>query len=242
MGDASADEAQRVLKQVTAVRYPALSAVASSVCAQIVEQIGHVFDSDREPQQPVGDAAPLAIGLRNRSVRHARRMTDQRFDAAEALGQAEIASAGPRTRARARGPSSTNETMPPKPLIWRLRELVLRMRRQPGIVDACDVVARLEKLGDRLGVARVLAHAQRERLCAAHRQPRIVRARNAADGVLLELDRVVQRPASSVIATPPTTSLWPPMYFVVECTTICAPSASGCWKYGVANVLSTATS
>ena len=40
---------------------------------------------------------------------------------------------------------------------------------------------------------------------------------------------------------PPTTSEWPPRYFVVECTTTSAPSASGCWRYGVANVLSTTT-
>jgi hypothetical protein len=29
------------------------------------------------------------------------------------------------------------------------------------------------------------------------------------------------------------------MYFVVECTTTSAPRASGCWRYGEANVLST---
>ena len=49
--------------------------------------------------------------------------------------------------------------------------------------------------------------------------------------------------ASSFVATkPPTTSEWPPRYFVVECRTTSAPSASGCWRYGVANVLSTTTS
>ena len=32
------------------------------------------------------------------------------------------------------------------------------------------------------------------------------------------------------------------MYFVVECTTMSAPSASGCCRYGLANVLSTTTS
>ena len=29
------------------------------------------------------------------------------------------------------------------------------------------------------------------------------------------------------------------MYFVVECTTMSAPSSSGCCRYGLANVLST---
>ena len=46
-------------------------------------------------------------------------------------------------------------------------------------------------------------------------------------------------PASLVSAAPPTTSLCPPRYLVVECTTTSAPSASGCWRYGVAKVLST---
>ena len=38
---------------------------------------------------------------------------------------------------------------------------------------------------------------------------------------------------------PPITSEWPPRYFVVEWTTMSAPSSSGRWRYGVANVLST---
>jgi hypothetical protein len=38
---------------------------------------------------------------------------------------------------------------------------------------------------------------------------------------------------------PPTTSEWPPRYFVVEWTTASAPRSSGFCRYGVANVLST---
>ena len=34
-------------------------------------------------------------------------------------------------------------------------------------------------------------------------------------------------------------SLCPFRYLVVECSTMSAPSSSGRWKYGVANVLST---
>ena len=44
-----------------------------------------------------------------------------------------------------------------------------------------------------------------------------------------------------VIATPASRSACPPMYFVALCTTTSAPSRSGCWRTGVANVLSTAT-
>ena len=45
--------------------------------------------------------------------------------------------------------------------------------------------------------------------------------------------------SSEVISAPPTTSEWPPMYLVVECSTTSAPSASGDCRYGEANVLST---
>ena len=44
---------------------------------------------------------------------------------------------------------------------------------------------------------------------------------------------------SSPQTMPPTTSEWPPMYFVVECTTTSAPSSNGFCRYGEAKVLST---
>ena len=43
------------------------------------------------------------------------------------------------------------------------------------------------------------------------------------------------------MTAPPTTSEWPPRYLVVLWTTRSAPSSSGCWRYGEANVLSTAS-
>src|SRR5690606_19795653 len=50
------------------------------------------------------------------------------------------------------------------------------------------------------------------------------------------------RSSSWTTSAPPTTSEWPPQYLVVEWTTTSAPSASGCCRYGVANVLSTTSS
>ena len=47
------------------------------------------------------------------------------------------------------------------------------------------------------------------------------------------------RAASGITSAPPITSEWPPMYFVVECTTTSAPRAIGDCRYGVAKVLST---
>ena len=46
---------------------------------------------------------------------------------------------------------------------------------------------------------------------------------------------------SAVTTAPPTTSLWPLRYFVVECTTTSAPSAIGCCSAGDRKVLSTTT-
>ncbi len=50
------------------------------------------------------------------------------------------------------------------------------------------------------------------------------------------------RSRSRTTIAPPTTSEWPPQYFVVECTTTSAPRVSGCWRYGDAKVLSTTSS
>ncbi len=49
------------------------------------------------------------------------------------------------------------------------------------------------------------------------------------------------RSGSRTTTAPPTTSEWPPRYFVAECTTASAPSSIGRCTIGVANVLSTAT-
>ena len=44
----------------------------------------------------------------------------------------------------------------------------------------------------------------------------------------------------AVVRDPPKTSLWPPIYFVVECITMSAPNKIGFCKAGEAKVLSTA--
>ena len=52
---------------------------------------------------------------------------------------------------------------------------------------------------------------------------------------------VSSRPSRTTTA-PPVTSLCPPKYFVVAWITMSAPSASGRWRMGVIQVLSTAAS
>ena len=50
------------------------------------------------------------------------------------------------------------------------------------------------------------------------------------------------RSSRAVTSAPPTTSLCPLRYLVVECTTRSTPSASGRWKYGLRKVLSATVS
>ena len=54
---------------------------------QVGDQILHVFDSDRDADQSVGDSDPLAHFGGNRGMRHRRRMRNQRFHSAQAFRQ-----------------------------------------------------------------------------------------------------------------------------------------------------------
>src|SRR2546430_12450641 len=54
-----------------------------------------------------------------------------------------------------------------------LRERVLRVTREPGVVDTLDARMALQKLGDRQRVAAVPFHPERERLDPAQRQKRV---------------------------------------------------------------------
>ena len=64
----------------------------------------------------------------------------------------------------------------------------------------------------------------RERLDAAQHQGAVERPGHRADRVLQEAQPLGDARRRSWRRTPPTTSEWPPRYFVVECTTMSAPS------------------
>src|SRR5215217_8969526 len=129
---------------------------------------------------------------------------------------------------------------PREPAHLLFRQLVLGMVRQAGVVHALDLGMVLQELGDGEGVLFVLAHADGESLEAAEHDPGVEGAWYGAGGVLVELDPLLELLVRGR-DSPPTTSEWPPMYLVVEWTTMSAPRASGFWKYGEAKVLSTAT-
>jgi hypothetical protein len=84
----------------------------------------------------------------------------------------------------------------------------------------------------------VARHAYGQGLGAAQDEPRIEGGEDRARRVLVVL-QPLRVALSFTTATPPTLSEWPFRNFVVECTTMSAPSSSGRWKNGLMNVLST---
>ena len=129
----------------------------------------------------------------------------------------------------------------PNPVICCLRQLVLRMIRQAGIENFLHFLVASQELGDHAAAPIVLLHPHRQRLHSSQNQPALERRQDRSGRLLqkrqlLGLLRLVQT------TTPPRPSLWPLRNFVVEWTTMSAPSAIGCWKYGDMNVLSTTSS
>ena len=132
--------------------------------------------------------------------------------------------------------------MPPKSRIWRCGDLVAGMVREARVAAPGPPSSWLaQEVGDGDARSAVALHAEVQRLRRAEQQEAVHRPGRRADA--LDLEAELARPPVVVVSTaPPTTSEWPPRYFVVEWSTRSAPSASGCWRYGLANVLSTATS
>ena len=74
----------------------------------------------------------------------------------------------------------------------------------------------------------------------AQHEPAVERAGDPADGNLVKPQLLSQGVVIEDQCTSDDVGV-PPAYFVVECTATSAPSSSGCWRYGVAKVLSTIT-
>ncbi len=122
------------------------------------------------------------------------------------------------------------------------RDRVPRVGREPGIVDAPRARMALDRRGQR---ERVRATGARTRT-ASVRSPRSTSQElkgeaTAPSSVRSSRSRSSCRRARPKTSAPPCTSLWPPRYLVVECSTTSAPSASGCCSAGVAKVPSTSS-
>ena len=138
-------------------------------------------------------------------------------------------------------PRIRNETMPPNPRICRRRCRAPGARAGPGRAPSDTAGARVRKSTTRAALSQ----------CRSIRTPSVLMPRSTsqasngpATAPIAFWWNASSRPrsASATTSAPPTTSECPPRYFVVECTTTSAPSASGCCRYGEANVLSTTSS
>ena len=131
--------------------------------------------------------------------------------------------------------------MPPKPSIWRAASSCPGWPRSPGRGRARRAGCSARKRGDRVRVLAVAAPsgAPASSGRAGRASSRTAPGRHRATSAGTSGAR--RSVGSFVAAKPPITSEWPPRYFVVEWTTMSAPSSSGRWRYGVANVLSTTT-
>ena len=89
-----------------------------------------------------------------------------------------------------------------------------------------------------------LACARSTRRCRV-RRPRSASQASNVPGIAPTRSRRPLRTSyswsSRTTSAPITTSLWPARNLVTECSTMSAPSSSGCWSSGVAKVLSTTT-
>jgi hypothetical protein len=129
--------------------------------------------------------------------------------------------------------------MPPKPRCCAARARG-RVLGEPGVVHrphrrvGRELPRRAAARSPRAARMRSVQRAQ-----AAQRQPAVER-RAGEPSALAHQPSCSPAPASLATTAPPTTSLWPFTYLVVECTTRSAPSASGFCSAGDRNVLSTA--
>src|SRR5437588_13029527 len=112
-------------------------------------------------------------------------MLDETLDPAEALGEREQAAALERAARRVQPPAQhRRDDAAEAARHLRPRERVLRVARQPRVVDALDLRLMLEELRDRDHVGAVTLHAQCQSLDGARSEERIERARYTPHRVL----------------------------------------------------------
>ena len=170
-------------------------------------------------------------------------MLHQAFYAAQAGGRGEAAQPnGDRPRRRpaaadADGPSRTAEAARHLPA----GEFVLRVAGQAGVIDALDGRVGFQETGQLFGRAALGQYAQAEGLDASLDQPAIEGKGMLPPSCWLLAMRPAHSPVSLSTTQPPSRSLWPPKYLVVECMTMSAPKSRGRVRMGVGQVLSTAS-
>src|SRR5215469_2628884 len=174
-------------------------------------------------------------------MRHPCRVLDQRLDAAQRLAKDEQLGQAAHLHRRLFTGTQRERHHAPEVAHLPRGELMAGVLGQPWEVHLahCGVVD--EERSDLSGIRAVPVHPHAQCLDAAQHQERVERSRHGTIAFWWNAS-CSPSSASRRMSAPPTTSLCPPRYFVVECTTTSAPSASGCCRYGEANVLSTTSS
>src|SRR5689334_9346610 len=102
---------------------------------QISTQVFHVLDANRQSHQPVTDAQLCAGGGWNGGVGHDRRVFDQAFHAAQALGQGEDLHVLKEAFGTSQVAVEVDGNHPAETAHLPLGQFVLRVRWQAGVVD-----------------------------------------------------------------------------------------------------------
>src|SRR5262245_25399994 len=138
----------------------------------ILDEIVRMLDARREANERIRQSQCSPCFGRNRRMRHAGRMADQRLYTAQAF-------------AKRKEPSGRDKR---RDFVHRAVQLERHHATKPRVVHACDTRMRLERRGD---LRRVLLMAQQPQLqCLepTQRQPTVKRRRHRTGRVLQELD------------------------------------------------------
>ena len=138
-------------------------------------------------------------------------------------------------------PASSSVTTAPKPRCWR------RASSCPGWLTSPGYHTRgtFGCASSHSASAWALRPWCSRRACSVRRPRRVMKLSNGAPVSPRQFAHHASCSCSALVratTAPPTTSLWPFRYLVVECTTRSAPKASGCCQPGDRKVLSTTTS
>src|SRR5437879_5596560 len=173
------------------IRNPKSAIASPERLIEIRDQVLHVLDPDGEPYETVAQPHLVAQRLRDARVRHRGGVPDQALHAAQRLGQREDPGALDEAPRPLQAPELQADHAA-EPFHLAAGELVLRMRRQAGVIDPLHLGMVREPLGDAASVDVVLTHAEPPSLGAAQRQPAAERPRHAARRVLDEPDALGQ--------------------------------------------------
>ena len=160
---------------------------------EVREQVQDVLDADGETDEAVGKARLEALLSRDGAVGHRGGMTDERLDAAQALGQGEDLAGGDHALGALEVALEFEGDHPAEAGHLRPGGLVAGVAGQAGVVDLRNLGMAEQMLRHDHGVLAVPPHAQSQGLGPAQHQETVQGSGHGAHGVLQELVFLVER-------------------------------------------------